>query len=127
MHAIVSAHPDLNAERAGQYTAQWLRRELMRLRAKDAVRDASIDARIDAIRERFPRMEFWHERLLARDRTDELDLEALARGDRVAADVLVELCRGNRAYVLEPDVFAALRVLSKTRSLARLGKPCWLN
>ena len=39
---------------------------------------------------------------------DELDLEALARGDRVAADVLVELCRGNPAYVLEPDVFAAL-------------------
>ena len=43
----------------------------------------------------------------------ELDLEALARGDRVAADVLVELCRRNRTFVLEPDVFAALRVLSK--------------
>ncbi len=49
----------------------------------------------------------------------ELDLEALARGDRVAADVFVELCRGDRAYILEEDVFAALRVLSKTRSLAR--------
>jgi hypothetical protein len=49
----------------------------------------------------------------------ELDLEALARGDRVAADVLVELCRGDRAYVLDPDVFAALMTLSKTRSLAR--------
>jgi hypothetical protein len=49
----------------------------------------------------------------------ELDLEALARGDRVAADVLVELCRGNRAYVLELDVFAALAALSTTRSLAR--------
>jgi hypothetical protein len=50
---------------------------------------------------------------------DELDLEALARGDRVAAEVLVELCRGNRAYVLEQDVFAALMALSKTHSLAR--------
>jgi hypothetical protein len=50
---------------------------------------------------------------------DELDLEALARGDRFAADVLVELCRGDRAYVLESDVFAALRILFKTRSLAR--------
>jgi hypothetical protein len=50
---------------------------------------------------------------------DELDLEALARGDRVAADVFVELCRGDRANVLEQDVFAALMVLSKTRSLAR--------
>jgi hypothetical protein len=49
----------------------------------------------------------------------ELDLEALARGDRVAADVLVDLCRGDRAYVLEPDVFAALMALSKARSLAR--------
>ena len=49
----------------------------------------------------------------------ELDLEALARGDRVAADVLVELCRGDRAYVLDPDVFAALAALSKARSLAR--------
>ena len=59
MHAIVAAHPDLSAERAGQYTAPWLRRELMRLRAKDAMRDASIDARIIAVRARFPRMEFW--------------------------------------------------------------------
>ena len=57
--------------------------------------------------------------MLARGPTDELDLEALARGDRVAADVLVELCRGDRAYVLEPDVFAALKALSKARSLAR--------
>ena len=59
MHAIVSAHPDLNAERAGQYTVAWLRRELLRLRAKDAAREASIDARINAVRARFPRMEFW--------------------------------------------------------------------
>jgi hypothetical protein len=59
MHAIVAAHPDLTSERAGQYTAQWLRRELMRLRAKDAAREASIDARIDAVRARFPKMGFW--------------------------------------------------------------------
>jgi hypothetical protein len=38
MHAIVSAHPDLNAERAGQYTGAWLLRELNRMRAKDAAR-----------------------------------------------------------------------------------------
>jgi hypothetical protein len=50
---------------------------------------------------------------------DELDLEALARGDRVAADVLVECCRSKRAFVLEPDVFAALKVLSKDRARAR--------
>jgi hypothetical protein len=50
---------------------------------------------------------------------DELDLEALARGDRVAADVLVERCRSNRVFVLDPDVFAALQVLSKTHSAAR--------
>jgi hypothetical protein len=50
---------------------------------------------------------------------EELDLEALTRGDRFSADVLVKLCDGNRAYVLEPDVFAALRILSKARSLAR--------
>jgi hypothetical protein len=49
----------------------------------------------------------------------ELDKEALARGDRVAADVLVELCRADLASVFEPDVFAALTILSKTRSLAR--------
>ena len=59
MHAIVSAHPDLTAERAGQYTPQWLRRELMRLRAKDAAREASVDARIRAVRARFPKMGFW--------------------------------------------------------------------
>jgi hypothetical protein len=59
MHAIVSAHPDLNADRAGQYTQPWLRRELLRLRAKDAAREADIDARIDAIRGRFPGMGFW--------------------------------------------------------------------
>ena len=51
--------------------------------------------------------------------TAELDLEALARGDRLAADVLVKLSHGNRAFVLEPDVFAALTALSTTRSLAR--------
>jgi hypothetical protein len=49
----------------------------------------------------------------------ELDLEALARGDRVAAEALVDGCRGDRVYVLEPDVFAALMTLSTTRSLAR--------
>jgi hypothetical protein len=55
MHAIVAAHPDLNAERAGQYTPQWLRRELLRLRAKDASRAA----RSDAIRHRLlPTMSF---------------------------------------------------------------------
>jgi hypothetical protein len=58
VYTIVSAHPDLTAERAGQYTVQWLRRELMRLRAKDAARDASIDARIDAIRGKFPGLGF---------------------------------------------------------------------
>lgn len=49
----------------------------------------------------------------------ELDCEALARGDRVAADVLVELCRSNRIFVLEPDVFAALRVLFTDRARVR--------
>ena len=42
MHAIVGVHPDLNPERAGQYTAHWLRNELNRLRAKDLSRDARI-------------------------------------------------------------------------------------
>jgi hypothetical protein len=55
MHAIVVAHPDLNDERAGKYTVAWLRRELARLRAKDAAREASIDA----VRARFPGMRFW--------------------------------------------------------------------
>jgi hypothetical protein len=59
MYAIVAVHPDLTAERAGQYTAQWLRRELLRLRSKDAMREAGIDARVSAVRTRFPRMEFW--------------------------------------------------------------------
>jgi hypothetical protein len=59
MYAIVTAHPHLTAERAGQYTAQWLRGELMRFRSKDAAREASIDARVSAVRARFPRMEFW--------------------------------------------------------------------
>ena len=58
VHAIVSAHPDLTAERADQYTAARLRQDLLRLRAKDAARDASIDARIDAIRGKFPRLGF---------------------------------------------------------------------
>ena len=58
MHAIVSTHPDLNSDRAGQYTAQWLRRELLRMRAKDAARAADIDTRIDAIRGRFPGLGF---------------------------------------------------------------------
>jgi hypothetical protein len=58
MHAIVSAHPDF-AKRGDQYNAMWLRRELVRLRAKDAIRAASVDARIDAIRRRFPGMGFW--------------------------------------------------------------------
>ena len=55
MHAIVSGHRDLNADRAGQYTS-WLRSELNRFRAKDAAREASIDANINAVRARFPRM-----------------------------------------------------------------------
>ena len=59
MCEIVSAHPDLNAERAGQYTVSWLRRELLRLRAKDPFREANIDARINAIRGKFPGMGFW--------------------------------------------------------------------
>ena len=50
---------------------------------------------------------------------DDLDLEALARGDRVAAGVLVERCGLKPTYVLEEEVFAALRVLSQMRSLAR--------
>ena len=55
MHAIVSAHPDLNADRAGQYTPHWLRCELLRMRAKDASRDA----RSHAIRRRLlPTMSF---------------------------------------------------------------------
>jgi hypothetical protein len=59
MHAIVAAHPDLTAERAGNHTPHKLRAELLRLRAKDAARDASIDARIAAVRARFPGMGFW--------------------------------------------------------------------
>ena len=50
---------------------------------------------------------------------DELDLEALARGDRVAADVLVERCRDDRNCIFDPDVFAALLALFKARPLAR--------
>jgi hypothetical protein len=59
MHAIVSGHRDLTPKRAGDYTPQWLRNELNRLRAKDAAREANIDARISAVRARFPKMEFW--------------------------------------------------------------------
>lgn len=59
MHAVVSTHPDLNNERRGHYTQAWLRRELLRLRAKDEARAAGIDARISAIRGRFPGMGFW--------------------------------------------------------------------
>jgi hypothetical protein len=55
MYASVAAHPDLTAERRGQYTQPWLLRELMRLRAKDAAREA----RSDAIRRRLlPTMSF---------------------------------------------------------------------
>jgi hypothetical protein len=55
MHAIVTAHPDLNTERRGRYTLQWLHREITRLRAKDASREAQSDA----IRRRlFPTMSF---------------------------------------------------------------------
>jgi hypothetical protein len=50
---------------------------------------------------------------------DELDLEALARGDRVAAGVLVELCRTDRAIVFEPGVLAALKALSNDRARGR--------
>jgi hypothetical protein len=49
----------------------------------------------------------------------ELDLEALACGDLVAASVLVELSRSNRILVLEPEVFAALRILFKDRPRGR--------
>ena len=38
MHAIIAAHPDLTADREGQYTMTWLVRELLRLRAKDHAR-----------------------------------------------------------------------------------------
>jgi hypothetical protein len=43
MTAIVATHPDFNADRAGRYTADWLRRELMRFRAKDAERRRQAD------------------------------------------------------------------------------------
>jgi hypothetical protein len=55
MHTIVVAHPDCKGDRLGRYTAQWLRSELVRLRAKDATRDA----RSAAIRRRLlPTMSF---------------------------------------------------------------------
>ena len=38
MRAIIAAHPDLTADREGQYTVTWLVRELLRLRAKDHAR-----------------------------------------------------------------------------------------
>jgi hypothetical protein len=50
---------------------------------------------------------------------NELDFEALARGDRVAAEVLVERCRSACDFVFDPAVLAALTALSKTRSAAR--------
>jgi hypothetical protein len=56
---IVSRHRDLTSERAGQYTPLWLRSELDRMRAKDAAREADIDARINAIRGKFPGISFW--------------------------------------------------------------------
>jgi hypothetical protein len=59
MHAIVSGHRDLTSKRAGDYTTHWLRNELNRMRAKDAAREADIDARIGAIRGKFPGMGFW--------------------------------------------------------------------
>jgi hypothetical protein len=48
---------------------------------------------------------------------EQLDLEALARGDRVAAEVLVDLCRKDPSLVFEDNIFNALLTLSKTRSL----------
>jgi hypothetical protein len=59
VHEIVIAHPDCNADRRGQYTQLWLRRELSRLRSKDAARDPRIDAEINAIRGRFRGMGLW--------------------------------------------------------------------
>jgi hypothetical protein len=50
---------------------------------------------------------------------DELDFEALARGDRVAAAVLAERCRTDRAFVFEPSILAALKALSDDRPRAR--------
>jgi hypothetical protein len=38
MHAIIIARPDLTPDREGQYTAPWLSRELMRMRARDEAR-----------------------------------------------------------------------------------------
>ena len=55
MHAIVSAHPDLTSERKGQYTPQWLRTELNRLRSKDAAREARSAA---ILRRLLPTMSF---------------------------------------------------------------------
>ena len=110
MHAIVSAHPDLNSERAGQYTAPWLRRELLRLRAKDASRDA---------RRRDSAKAVPCDEIFGVSVRDELDLKALSLGDRIAAGALVECCATDPACVLEPDVFAALRVLSQERATRR--------
>ena len=55
MHAIVNAHPDLTSERKGQYTPQWLRTELNRLRSKDAAREARSAA---ILRRLLPTMSF---------------------------------------------------------------------
>ena len=57
--------------------------------------------------------------MLARDPPLNSTLRRSLAATGLAADVLVELCQGNRAFVLEPDVFAALTALSTTRSLAR--------
>ena len=51
-----------------------------------------------------------------------LTFEALARGDRVAADVLVKCSRLTASFVLEPDVLAALRVLFQG---TRVGLATW--
>jgi hypothetical protein len=55
MHTIVAAHPDLNAERAGQYTPHWLRTELNRMRAKDTRRAALTTEKLARI---LPTMDF---------------------------------------------------------------------
>jgi hypothetical protein len=55
MHVIVSGHRDLTSERAGQYTPNWLRTELNRMRAKDTRRAAVTTEKLARI---LPTMDF---------------------------------------------------------------------
>jgi hypothetical protein len=48
---------------------------------------------------------------------EELDIEALARGDRVALAALIDRCRLDREFVFAPDVLVALRSFRRTRAL----------